>query len=133
MSGYGGGGGNMGRPKKHPSDTARGQRELKREAKLAQRADKARKEDEKKRLSGLGLCKTPDGEVTTNSQAGRLYGDKGKDSGHLGKDSGHLGKVFGAKGAVSGLKGGVSGVKAWEGASSEDRAARKEAGNTRGR
>ena len=130
----------MGRPKKHPSDTARGQRELKREAKLALRADKARKQDEKRRLSGLGLCVIPDGEVTTNSQAGRLYGDQGKDSGHLGKDSGHLGKVFGAKGAVSGLKGrvsgvkgGESGVKAWEGASSEDRAARKEAGNTRGR
>ena len=115
----GGGGGNMGRPKKHPSNTARGQRELKKEAKLALRADKARKQDEKRRLSGLGLCVTPDGEVTTNSQAGRLYGDKGKDSGHLG--------------AVSGVKGGVSGVEAWEGASSEDRAARKEAGNTRGR
>ena len=135
----------MGRPKKHPSDTARGQREIKREAKLALRAEKARKLAEKRRLSGLGLCVTPDGDVTSNSQAGRQYGEKGKESGHQGKAFGAMGAVAGVKGGVAGAQAWVgaspeekaarkeAGVKAWEGASSEEKAARKEAGNTRGR
>ena len=106
--------GGRGRGKRGPhkpfAQTQRGVKALKKLENEQRRADKAREKADKRSLWEQGLCRDPDGNLTTFQMVGRKYGPVGGPLGHLGATSGHLG-------ATSGHLGGQQGQESYEKAS----------------